>query len=64
MVIIGHYIYKSVWSPLIYEILQVHNVLDHVGRIEDTNEHNEYAVDTHRARAISQANRSGQSPTF
>ena len=33
----------------------IYNVLDHVGRIEDTNEHNEYAVDTHRARVISQA---------
>ena len=53
--VIDHYVYKSVWSPLIYEMLQVHNVLNHVGRIEDTNEHDEYAVDTHRARAIGQA---------
>ena len=36
-------------------MLQVHNVLDHVGRIEDTNEHNECAMDTHTARVIGQA---------
>ena len=53
--VIGHYVYKSVWSSLIYEMLQMHNVLDHVERIEDTNENDEYAVDTHRARVISQA---------
>ena len=53
--VIGLYVYKSIWSPLIYEMLQVHNVLDHVGRIEHTNEHNEYAVNNCWAGAICQA---------
>ena len=53
-VVIGHYVYKSVWSPLIYEMLQVCNVFNHihVGRMKDTNEHDKYAVDTHKAGAI------------
>ena len=45
-------------------MLQVYNVLDRVGRKEDTNEHDEYAVDTHRAGAIGQASHANACALF